>query len=153
MLVREGRLMVVDQKDILNDTILIPNICTIIGWQAFFKKSIKQIVIPKNVSLVHSEAFCNCEELQNVFFENPNCQLSESIFEGCTNLQHVSLPIHITDIPNFTFYYCKELQEITIPDSVKELRLDSFIGCEKLRKISWKGKVYSYEDLMEYKRF
>ena len=46
-----------------------------------------------------------------------------------------------------------ELEKIKISDNVKEISFDQFVHCENLNKIQWKGKIYTYQDLIEYKYF
>lgn len=71
-------------------------------------------------------------------------------FFQCSSLEMVFLPKQLINIPNFTFQDCTSLKEIIIPDTIEELREGQFMGCFNLKKIHWRGKIYSYDDLLAY---
>lgn len=145
-----GILRKINTDDILKGTVLIPTNTNGIYWNVFSDVDIKQIIIPQTVTYVYHGAFKNCKTLETVIFINNDCELGPDVFAGCENLKNVSLPAHISYVPFRTFYGCKKLTTISVPDTVERLSFDSFENCEKLKKISWRGKWYSYQDLMVY---
>lgn len=53
--------------------------------EAFARSTIKEIVLPKNVTCIGSRVFMNCKELQRVTFENANTVLDNDCFNGHRN--------------------------------------------------------------------
>ena len=51
------------------------------------------------------------------------------------------------------FNYCVSLKEIHLPDTLCNLKANMFQDCNERLKIYWKNKIYTYEDLLEYKSF
>lgn len=145
----------VSVSDLVRNTILIPNTVKEISSFAFDQVSdrLKTIVFPENVEKLNDGVFENYPNLCGCIFKNPDCILDQEIFVDCKALTRVALPKHLRQIPNACFENCVNLTEIDIPDTVETLTLYSFYGCRNLREIRWKGHVYTYEDLVEYRRF
>lgn len=145
----------VSVSDLVRNTILIPDTVKEISSFAFdqVSKQLKTIVFPENVEKVYAGVFENYTNLRGCIFKNPDCILGQEIFVDCKALTRVALPKHLRRIPDACFENCVNLTEIDIPYTVETLTLYSFYGCRNLREIRWKGHVYTYEDLVEYRRF
>ena len=77
--------------------------------------------------------FCNCFSLQNIKgLEKWN------VSNG-------------TDF-SFMFANCELLQEISLSNTFKNLTKDMFYQCNSTLKIHWKKHIYTYTDLLEYKK-
>lgn len=149
-----GALTYVSSADVVGGTIQIPREAYIITGSVFKKiKELEHIVIPWNVEIINQEAFCNCENLQEVTIENEDCELSYSVFRGCKKLIKIKLPKRLKKLHTGMFMDCISLQEIVVPNGVPHLELGQFGGCRNLEKIHWREHVYSYEDLLEYGMF
>ena len=84
---------------------------------------------------------------------NPTCIIGQYAFKHCTSLMLVELPKKINYIFEGVFQDCKSLINLTIPDTCTEINLASFLNCTNLKKIKYKNHYYSYDDLLEYKKF
>ena len=161
--------------DIKKHTVEIPQDVWYIDRHAFQKPGIKQIVIPKNVRKLNNFAFRACKDLEEIVIENEECKLGASVFSACTKLRQIELPKNLKVIPTCTFDFCESLERIklpstvetigeyafcacknlkwiTIPDSVPYIREQYFRYCENLTDIHFHGKVYSYNDLLAYRK-
>ena len=64
---------------------VIPEFVETVCDEAFASSSIKEIVLPKNVTSIGSRVFMNCKELVSATFENANTVLDNECFKGCHN--------------------------------------------------------------------
>lgn len=95
---------------------------------------------------IHEQAFAGCSSLQKTYADKSttfygngqylNCEgiktadvyyLTDSMFEGCTELEKVNLASNVTIIPEKAFLGCSKLATINL-DSVKDFRSNSFTG-------------------------
>lgn len=67
--------------------------------------------------------------------------ISESAFEGCSQLIIDSIPTIITSIGNRAFYGCSSLTSIVIPATVGEIGTDAFTGCSSLTTVTALAKT------------
>ena len=79
------------------------------------------------------------------------------MFRNCQSLQNLKglQNWNVVNGENFNgmFNYCVSLKEIHLPDTLCNLKANMFKDCNSNLKIHWKGKIYTYEDLLEYKSF
>lgn len=98
----------------------------------------ENIVVPANFSTASSLTFNNNETIKTIKFENPDFELSENAFYGCSNLQKVTLPNNLKAIPKLCFCECVNLSQIELPDSLTEIGERAFSRCEKLSDFQFK---------------
>ena len=79
--------------------------------------------------------------------------IPHATFWDCETLKFIEIPDTVQVINNGAFYKCFELEKIKVPDSVKKISFGQFMHCKNLNKIQWKGKIYTYQDLVEYNYF
>ena len=105
--------------------------------------------------------FYVCESLQNINglqnWDVSNGTDFSFMFSVCQSLQNIN-GLQNWDVSNgedFSgmFSYCVSLKEIHLPDTLCNLKANMFKDCNSNLKIHWKGKIYTYEDLLEYKSF
>ena len=105
--------------------------------------------------------FYVCESLQNINglqnWDVSNGTDFSCMFSVCQSLQNIN-GLQNWDVSNgedFSgmFSYCVSLKEIHLPDTLCNLKANMFKDCNSNLKIHWKGKIYTYEDLLEYKSF
>ena len=118
MTIENGVLKDVQNSDIENGTLEIPESVTSIGDRAFWHTSLSKIRIPKSVTRIGDFAFCDC-----------------------ANLKEIQIPKSVTRIGDFAFLNCASLKEIQIPDSVTRLDVAVFVGCESLQKITMSRNI------------
>ena len=73
----------------------------------------------------------------------PVVGISESAFEGCSDLQSVTIPSSVTSIGVWAFRWCNSLPSITIPSSVTSIGASAFEGCTSLTSITIPNSVTS----------
>ncbi len=104
-----------------------------IGTWSFYNTGIKELIIPKNVWVIRTEAFKNCNNLETIVFKGKTQYIEDEAFANCTNITKISLSEGLEDIGWDAFTNCKKLKKLTIPDSVYCIRGTSFKGCNNLK--------------------
>ena len=126
-----------------------------------------KMTIPANCSLGKG-VFKICSELQTVNFDtnDQRTTISESCFEGCSQLENITIPNTVTEIENYAFKDCKKLTtipygndphvgtigesafanctgftEIAINNKVETLRAGAFSGCSEMKTVSLPEKI------------
>ena len=108
-----------------------------------------------------SYLFCGCQSLKNILsLKNWNVSNGKEfsfMFCGCKSLINVSALQNWNMFNGETFYYlfcdCFNLKEIHLPNRLNFLTFTMFDGCNENLKIHWKNKIYTYKDVIEYKKF
>ncbi len=95
------------------------------------------LTIPKTVEgyavvAVRNELFTYNTTLVSVEILAEITELSERIFEGCSELTSVKLPETLTSIGNNAFSGCNALNSINLPAAVTSIGSYAFQGCERL---------------------
>ena len=129
-------------------TITIPDTITIDGKtykvtgisDKAFKdnKTLKTIVIGKNVTTIGRSAFQGCTSLQKVQKAVNVQKIGDKAFYGCKKLTSMNMSSKLTTIGKYAFYKCTSLNKITIPSKVKKIGAKAFYGCKKLKTITIK---------------
>jgi len=89
-----------------------------IGWNAFYNKNIKGIIIPAGVQVIDKGAFMYCRQLEEIFVPSTVCSIGENAFAFCENLESISLPDGISGMGEAAFSYCTKLKEFTFPSGI-----------------------------------
>jgi hypothetical protein len=105
---------------------------TSIGMECFNCSKIKNISIPKTVTSLGDNCFCNCRKLQTVVFaaESVLESIPKSCFKDCA-LVKVRIPQSIGILGEGAFDRCFSLREVEFaPDSkLREIQYGCFRGC------------------------
>ena len=69
----------------------------------------------------------------------PVTTISDSAFQGFTNITSIKLPQGIKKLGKVAFNNCSQLVTVTLPEGITEIGENTFRGCEKLEQIvlSW----------------
>lgn len=70
----------------------------IIGYRAFADSHVVEIKIPDNLKVIRDEAFCNCQDLENVTLPRSVEKLGSRAFMDCANLEYVIIPETLRNI-------------------------------------------------------
>lgn len=124
---------------------------TEIRENAFYKcGTIKEVIIPKSVSVIGRYAFYDCTSLENIEINGSADQIPEGIFCGCEKLENVSLNISPSTIGDYAFFGCRSLKEFKLPSSVTDIGSYSFAECSELSEISIGRKLKNIEEYSFY---
>ena len=105
------------------------------GGVFFYCRSLQTITIPKNVSLIGCNAFCDCSSLKSIILPDNLSTLGSDAFSGCTALKSIVIPPNVKKIDDNTFYKCCSLEEILLPKNLNTIGRSVFAGCTNLKSI------------------
>jgi len=118
-----------------------------IGERAFYQVDfIKTVEIPSKVTSIGDDAFCRCNNLKSVTFEE-NSKL-ESIgfraFSDCDSLESIEIPSSVTSI-GYAFSSCSNLKSVTFGENSKleSIGFFAFSSCKSLESIEIPSSVTS----------
>ncbi|MDD4275906.1 MAG: leucine-rich repeat domain-containing protein [Clostridia bacterium] len=123
MRIRDNALINVDNSDIINGT----------------------IEIPENVTMIYGSAFLNCTNLVRLRIPAGVKKIGADAFANCTNLEEVNIP-EVYKIKNGTFRNCIKLKNIMLPESVEIIEEFAFSNCESLIDINFPSKLVKIGD-------
>ncbi len=154
-----GILIEVEETDIVNGTVKIPegvtkiggsvfSGCTSltnieipegvksIGWNVFENcTNLTDIKIPKSVEYIGGGAFAGCTSLTNIKIPKSVECIGTRAFDGCTSLTNIKIPEGVTKIEDYAFTDCNSLTNIEIPEGVTGIYSEAFVGCTSLTNI------------------
>ena len=84
---------------------------------------IVSVVIEEGVTSIGTWSFCNCYNIQNIYFlsETNLLTIKEGAFYYCSGLTALNIPASVISVGNEAFCCCENLTELNIPDSVTEI--------------------------------
>lgn len=129
-----------------SDTVVIPDTykgknVVAIGDSAFKDTNVKNLTLPKNLEIIKSKAFFNCQNLESIYIPQKVTEIRASAFENCSNLKTVSLSNGIVDIRAAAFKNDTKLAQIELPESLEYLGASAFSHCSSLQEITIPSKV------------
>ena len=125
-----------------------------IGKKAFAGSRLSEVKL-NNLSRVSDSAFADCKFLVSVelgpktriatnMFKNSAVKeiviysdiISDSAFEGCSNLTKVTVKNDVTYLGAKAFYGCTNLSEVVFEKGCEEIAANAFYQCEKLKTLT-----------------
>ena len=76
--------------------------------------TIQEIVLPKYIKTIGSEAFSACKALTTVKIPDGVISIGSSAFSGCSSLKEITIPDSVTNISNNAFQRCGGLTSIIV---------------------------------------
>lgn len=125
MRIENNTLLEVNNQDIVDRTVIIPDDVTAIGCSAFeYYYDLKSITIPDNVKSIGAFAFHRCINLTNIIIGNNVTSIGEWAFYDCKRLKSRKLNYKAFELRNNELY-CRNKRYIEdVENSVTgELRL------------------------------
>ncbi|MBR4564762.1 MAG: leucine-rich repeat protein, partial [Paludibacteraceae bacterium] len=109
----------------------IPESVEKVGWLAFARTGLKEVVIPASSSnwLDSDAAFQDNENLVKATFAPGTTAIQDRIFFGCVALRTIIIPDEVEYIGPGAFAGCEALREIHLPASLQVLYNRLFRGC------------------------
>lgn len=146
IIIDNGVLINVGEKNIVNGTFEIPKGVTCIGHRVFWDwSSLTNIEIPEGVTVIAGEAFARCNNLVNIKIPESITEIGYGAFLNCSSLTNIEIPEGVSYIGDGAFSGCSSLTNIEIPEGVKVIENSVFAGCSSLTNIKIPGGVTKIE--------
>lgn len=127
-----------------------------IGFEAFYRKNMVSVRLPKGLRRIGRLAFNKCEKLNTVFFPEGLEEIGASAFEECAALSSITQPGLETVIGPHAFRGCDALpdedgfvivggmlvkyrgkeERVRIPDKVRTIGYGAFRDCKELLSVA-----------------
>lgn len=115
-------------------------------------KTVKKVVIGKNVTTIGNSAFSGAIKLKTVTIGANVTSIGDKAFYKCTALTKITIPSKVTKIGKSAFYGCKNLKNITIKTTkltTKKVGSKAFYGIHKKATIKVpKSKLKAYKTML-----
>lgn len=130
--------------------VLMPETITRIGSFAFGSCNLKNIKLPKQLTVIECYTFAYCKNLVNVGIPEGVEEIEQGAFDECSSLKSVVIPESVTKIGSGVFFMCSSLETITIPKSVEEIDCYTFRGCNQLHTVNYGGTKEQWKSVILY---
>ena len=128
----------------------MPETITRIGSFAFGSCNLKNIKLPKQLTVIECYTFAYCKNLVNVGIPEGVEEIEQGAFDECSSLKSVVIPESVTKIGSGVFFMCSSLETITIPKSVEEIDCYTFRGCNQLHTVNYGGTKEQWKSVILY---
>lgn len=112
------------------------NSITSIGPYAFSNTSVKEFVLPHQVTQVQDGTFSGCTALTSITFSNETMTIGKYAFAGCSGLQSIILPATVISIDTEAFRQCTSLAEVVLSRALVHIGIGAFQFCTSLTAIA-----------------
>lgn len=119
--------------------VTIPSSVKRIGTDAFRDcDNLENVIGGAGIEVFDTAAFYSCDNLKSIEFGNKLWGVGEHAFAECKNLSlAVKLPSTITTIAYRAFYNCDSITSVSIPDAnIGHFADDAFRDCDGLKKVT-----------------
>lgn len=99
------------------------------GKDDIYRRYIKYVIFPDNLTSIGECAFYGCYNISSINIPNSVTSIGKCAFCSCSRLESVTIPNSVTSIEWRTFMGCKNLTAITIPNSITSIGLEAFKYC------------------------
>ena len=90
-------------------------------------KTLKNIVIPNNISTIEARSFYGCESLESLDFPSSLKKIEHSVCYGCKELKSVKIGKSVIEIEGYAFEECHNLEKVIIEDIAAWCNIDLYI--------------------------
>ena len=128
------------------DSVRVPSTITTIPIEGFIRSSVKEVILPSNLTRINQLAFYQCASIESIVLPQSLEVLDASSFGYCTSLKSIDIPELCTQIGALSFSNCSSMETATIRAKSVQIGTDYtgkrslFSGCRNLKKINvgWK---------------
>jgi hypothetical protein len=139
--IHDNKIWDIEESEIVNGTVEIPNeVESIRGW-VFCDTNIEHIVIPESVKEIGSSCFKNCRKIKSVKILNPDCEIWQGAFSGCSSLEYIELPDKLKVLESMVLNDCVRLESIELPKTLEIITRGAFSGCSSLQEVELPNSV------------
>lgn len=101
--------------------------------------------VDPSVTSIHSEAFQNCLNLQEVQLSEGLLTVESRAFRNCQSLKKLSIPSTVKDIGSQAFEGCVQLEAVVLPEGLLKLGRRAFLSCRSLQRFNVPPRVQTIE--------
>lgn len=112
--------------------VTIPSNITSIGSKAFDNNSLHKVVFSEYVNCIESNAFNNCQRLEEVILPKSLRTIRKYAFKNCLNIRELFIPEGTVCIEDEAFNSCTNLNYVYIPKSVQVIGEEAFECTDRL---------------------
>ena len=103
-----------------------PENLTEIGFYAFNRAGLKEIIFSENITYISRGAFVKCP-LKKIVMPESVASIVDETFWDCSELEIVVIGGKVEEIGSVAFANCTSLETVVIPDSVTSISEDAFM--------------------------
>ena len=171
MLVKKGKLIKIENSDIIDGTVILPSNIISIGKNAFKDclnlikvempgvktigehafhgcGNLREVKLSKDLEDIKEYAFFKCASLENIEIFSSVKTIGDSAFSDCSSLETVKIEDGVSRLGDNVFSECRSLKEINLPDTITGIGMCGFMGCCSLTDIVLPKKLPYIEDMM-----
>lgn len=137
MEVKNGVLISISIDDILDETLVIPDVLEI-NDNLFNNLFIKKIIFTSDVKL-NNRFFLECPSLKEVEFKKKR-KIEDNLFRN-TMLEKIVFSSNLEIIGESAFKNCKKLDCLKFPSSLKRIEMNAFWNCVSLKNIEFNANL------------
>lgn len=128
---------------ILNDSIVD------YGVRTFQNSGIESIVLPDGLTEISEQMFDDCSNLSNITIPDSITVVGNSAFRSCTSLKTVDLPDGVTKIGEGSFRF-SSIETISLPKNLEVIEKQLFHYCRELKSVEIPVSVIIIEGAFTY---
>ena len=121
----------------------IPDSVTSLGVEAFAYCDLRQVIIPRTVTVLPAGCFTTNPHLTSVTIPETVTEIRDSVFSYCESLTAATLPAGLKVLGNSVFWGCSQLQSIVIPEGITALEQAVFYDCSALETVQLPSRLTS----------
>ena len=107
-----------------------------IGYEAFCRTGLTEVVLPDSVKTLGGRAFAGCSSLGSFGYPLLLESAGSDIFSDVPRLTRIEVPEGVTSLPGNVFGGCTYLQEVQLPSTLEVIGSSAFEGCTGLKAIA-----------------
>lgn len=119
------------------------------GVRTFQNSGIKSIDLPDGLAEISEQMFDNCSNLSNITIPNSITVVGNSAFRSCTSLKTINLPDGVTKIGAESFRF-SSIETISLPQNLEVIEKLLFHYCSELKSVEIPVSVTTIEGAFTY---
>ncbi|MBQ4294953.1 MAG: leucine-rich repeat protein [Prevotella sp.] len=118
-----------------------------IADETFYEcKSLVEIELPPNLTVIGNGAFWGCENLKSIALPDSMIRVGDSAFENCLQLKNLDMGSGLKLLGDDVFSGCKQLESVTWSGALTTIGSRAFKKCEKLTTLCLPEKMERLEN-------